>query len=185
MPAPGQSFALINGPALAGTFASTNLPPLPAGDWTVTYTATSVVLSVTGGGSTPYDLWAATNGIGTGQEAGDADSDGYANLLEYAAGSMPTNTGSIAPVSAARSGGTLKLSFARNTNAVDVTYLAEASSSATNGATWTAIATNTAGTWSGPASVSESGAGTPVIVTVDDTVTGATNRFMRLRVTKP
>lgn len=185
VPAPGQTFPILLTPSLTGTFAATNLPVLPSGDWLVTYTATSVVLSVSSGSSSPYDLWAATNGIGTGQELADADNDGYLNLLEYAAGSNPTNNGSGAALASSRAGGVLKLTFDRNTNAVDVTYFAEASYAATNGADWVTIATNTAGVWSGPATVVESVGGSPVSVTVDDTVAGATNRFMRLRVTKP
>lgn len=185
VPAPGNQFTVLRSSSLTGTFATTNLPTLPVGDWLVTYTSTSVVLSVSGGSSSPYDLWAATNGIGAGQELADADGDGYLNLLEYAAGSNPTNNGSGAALASSRAGGILKLTFGRNTNAVDVTYFAEASYAATNGADWVTIATNTAGVWSGPAAVAESGVGSPVSVTVDDTVSGATNRFLRLRITRP
>ena len=47
------------------------------------------------------------------------------------------------------------------------------------------IATNIAGTWGGATNVIESGTSTPVTVTVQDTAPPATNRFLRLRVTRP
>lgn len=135
--------------------------------------------------STPYDLWAASFGIGAGQELGDSDADGYKNLLEYAAGSNPTNGSSAAPLSGVVAAGALKLTFTRNTNALDVSYYAEAGTEATDAAAWVVIATNKLGNWSGPASVVETGTGTPLTVTVTDPATTATNRYLRLRVTKP
>jgi hypothetical protein len=59
----------------------------------------------------------------------------------------------------------------------------EGAYSASNSTAWTPVATNEAGSWGGAANVSEAGVN-PLTVTVWDTVT-ATQRFMRLRVTKP
>lgn len=133
--------------------------------------------------ATGYELWAAaiTNGL-TGYQD-DADGDGYPNLLEYALGGSPTNADTRARLEASRSAGTLSLVFSRNTNAIDTTIRVEGSFAATNGADWVGIATNSAGVWS--PSQTETGAGSPVNVTVQDNVSGATNRFLRLRVTRP
>ena len=46
-PAVGNSFTILTAASVSGTFSSTNLPALPTGlGWKVTYTATTVVLSV-------------------------------------------------------------------------------------------------------------------------------------------
>ena len=84
-----------------------------------------------------------------------------------------------------RTNGLFALNFNRNTNAVDVTFIVEGANSATNNAVWNGIATNTGGTWGGATNVSETGSGTPVSVTVQDASNTATNRFLRLRVTRP
>jgi hypothetical protein len=85
--------------------------------------------------------------------------------------------------------GLFALRFNRNTNANDITLIAEGSDGATNNAPWKGIATNILGSWGGATNVIESGTGTPVSVSVQDTTTppsGApTNRFLRLRVTRP
>jgi hypothetical protein len=119
----------------------------------------------------------------------DPDSDGFPNLLEYAAGSSPTNSASLPAMNGDTSTGLFALRFNRNTNASDITLIAEGSDGATNNATWKGIATNILGSWGGATNVIESGTGTPVSVSVQDTTTppsgAATNRFLRLRVTRP
>jgi hypothetical protein len=117
---------------------------------------------------------------------GDDDADGCANLLEYALGSDPTNGASKALTSGTQASGQLNLTFLRLDAATDVTYFAESAYAATNDADWVAIASNKLGTWYGPATFGEVvlGGGTNR-ATVTDTVTGATNRFMRLRVSRP
>ena len=114
-----------------------------------------------------------------------ATGDGYPNLLKYATGSSPTNSDNLAAMNGARTGGQFELKFNRNTNALDTTLIVEGSYASTNDAPWNGIATNTAGVWSGPASASETGTNNPVSVTVQDTAPVATNRFLRLRVTRP
>jgi hypothetical protein len=87
---------------------------------------------------------------------------------------------------ASRSNGVLQLQFKRATGAIDLTYIVEGSYAVTNQAAWTAVNSNYhGGAWSDPAGAAESGAGSAVNVTVNDNVAGATNRYLRLRVTKP
>ena len=111
--------------------------------------------------------------------------DGYPNLLKYAAGSSPTNSDSLAALINTRTNGNFAVRFHRNTNAVDVSLFVEGVSCVTNPAPWDGVATNRYGSWGGAGNVNESGTGTPVTVTVQDTAPLATNRFLRLRVTLP
>lgn len=86
------------------------------------------------------------------------------------------------------SNGFFALRFNRNTNASDVSLVVEGSDALTNDAPWTGIATNVLGSWGGATNVYESGTGTPIVVRVQDTTAqsgAATNRFLRLRVTRP
>ena len=84
-----------------------------------------------------------------------------------------------------RTNGLLTLKFLRATNATDATLIVEGSYSATNSANWIGLATNIAGSWGGATNVVEAGTNNPVNVTVEDSAAGATNRFLRLRVTRP
>ena len=112
--------------------------------------------------------------------------DGYPNLLKYATGSSPTNGDSLARMNGTQTtNGFFALRFNRNTNANDITLIAEGSYNATNDAPWNGIATNLNGSWGGATNVSESGTSSPVSVSVQDIAANATNRFLRLRVTRP
>lgn len=185
-PVAGDAFPIFRSASRNGSFATTNLPALSSGlGWVVSYLSTGVVLAVTGAPpATGYDGWAGgiTNGLTNYNES--ATGDGYPNLLKYATGSSPTNSDTLAKLSATQSGGTLSLTFNRNTNAVDVVLVVQAAESVVDGAAWTGIATNIGGIWLTPG-VNETGVGTPVQVTVPDSVSGATNRFLRLDVTRP
>lgn len=132
-----------------------------------------------------YWAWAGviTNGL---TNSGDcATGDGYPNLLKYVTGSSPTNSDELARLLGGCGSGPLFL-FNRNTNALDVTLIVEGSDSVSNGAAWNGIATNINGLWGGATNVSESGASTPVRVTVQDSDPDMrTNRFIRLRVSRP
>ncbi len=133
-----------------------------------------------------YAAWAAaiTNGLTNYSQS--ATDDGYPNLLKYATGSSPTNSDALAKINGTlTTNGDFVLNFNRNSNASDITLIAEGSNNATNDATWNGIATNLAGSWGGASNVTETGTGTPVSVTVRDNVAVATNRFLRLRVTRP
>lgn len=188
-PAAGDSFTIATASnGVFGTFLSANLPPLSAGDgWVLGYQTNAIVLSVTGAPppATGYDAYALQipNAADRAIQA-DPDADGYANLLEYVTGGNPTNSDQIARMGGARTNGVLALRFTRNTSATDATLFVEGGFAVTNNAAWTGIAMNSNGLWSGAATVTEGG-GNPASVTVQDIVPGATNRFLRLRATRP
>lgn len=132
-----------------------------------------------------YGTWigAITNGLTNLDDC--ATGDGYPNLLKYATGSSPTNSDEFARLLCGHGSGLFSL-FNRNTNAVDVTLIVEGASSVSNGATWSGIATNINGSWGGATNVAETGATNPVTVTVQDpNPASGTNRFIRLRVSRP
>jgi len=185
-PALGTVVTAVTMSARSGAFASTNLFALSPGlGWDVTYTSTSVLLSVTGAPpAAGYADWASaiTNGLTNYNDS--ATGDGYPNLLKYATGSSPTNSDALARMGGSLAAGVLSLTFNRNTNATDVTLIVEASDSLANHATWTGITTNKLGVWNPPVAV-ETGAGSPVQVRVHDIVTAGTSRYMRLIVTIP
>lgn len=184
-PVSGTVVTVLTTSARSGAFATTNLASLSSGlGWEVAYTASSVVLSVTGAAPVSgFAAWTAdiTNGLTNYNDS--ATGDGYPNLLKYATGSSATNSDNLARLGGMVSGGALTLVFNRNTNATDVTIVVEASSSLANNAVWTGITTNTAGSWNPPLAV-ETGSGSPVQVSVTDPV-GGNQRTMRLRVTIP
>jgi autotransporter-associated beta strand protein len=188
VPTTNDLFVILNAGSVDGAFSVTNLPALDGGDeWVFTQGPDSVYLTVAHP-SPPlsgYDLYAQqiTNGLTGVQD--DADGDGYANLLEYVTGGSPIASDAMARMSGVRSNGVLALVFRRDTNSVDATLFVEGSNSPTNNAPWTGIATNAAGVWSGPATVSESGAGNPVTVKVEDSEAPAAGRYLRLRVSRP
>lgn len=136
----------------------------------------------------PYFLYAqqiaslAQRGYGD-----DPDGDGAANLLEFATGGDPASPDETGDLAFVRTDGGLALSFTRNTDsAQEVTFIVEAADSAGDDASWTGIATNSLGVWSGPAAVTETneGGGAVVRVTVEDPTPSPT-RMLRLRVTAP
>lgn len=135
---------------------------------------------------TGYDAWAAgiTNGVTNYNQS--ATGDGYANLLKYFTGSSPTNPDNLARLTGMfTTNGSFALQFNRNTNTVDVTAIVEGSFATTNNAPWTGIATNINGTWGSATNVTQVTTGTPAVVTVRDIVPPATNRYLRIRLTRP
>jgi hypothetical protein len=185
VPALGDSFLLVSGASVANVLAATNLTALSPGlAWQVDTLSTALVLRVIAG-PTGYDLYAQqiTNDA-LRSYADDPDGDGYPNLLEYATGGNPTNVDAIARMNATRTNGVLYLRFTRATNALDTVLVVEGAAAVTNGTVWSGLATNETGIWAGPAAVSEVGPN-PRRVTVQDTVSTSTNRFMRLRVSRP
>jgi fibronectin type 3 domain-containing protein len=169
-------------------------------------TAYSYVVSAVGAGgeSSPsnqvsitvlsaFQQWLAANGLATSTaESAMPDNDGVSLLMKYATGLIPGTPSAAGPAAIASTGTTggnfLKLEFSR-LNPAPVNYLVESSPDLVN---WTSLVTLAAGasSWTGSATVTESGTN-PVQVTVTDSVvlpTGTTTgtvtpRFLRLRTT--
>ena len=125
---------------------------------------------------------AITNGL-----TNDADcvaGDGVPNLLKYATGGSPRIADDMMLLTMP-AGGMPPLEFNRNPNATDIRIIVEEADAISNGAAWRGIATNLNGSWGGAANVSESGTGNPVVCTVTDPAALVSNRFLRLRVSRP
>jgi autotransporter-associated beta strand protein len=189
-PVPGDVFTVLTTSARSGVFAVTNLPTLssPSMLWNVDYQSAAVVLSVTSVPPTGYDAYALqiTNALLRAAQA-DADGDGFANLLEYVTGdnpNNPVNTNSL--MSAGRTNSALSLIFFHDITTTDATLYVEGSYNSTNDATWATVNINSNGVWSSPATVTENPIAPPLYqANVQDTDPAATNRFLRLRVTRP
>ena len=132
-----------------------------------------------------YATWAAgiTNGLTNATDC--AAGDGIPNLLRYAAGSsdpmLPDDLSALGAVI----GGELQLIFNRNPDATDLNLIVEGTDAMVDGAAWRGIATNSGGSWLGATNVDESVTGNPVVCTVTDPVALESNRFLRLRVSRP
>jgi autotransporter-associated beta strand protein len=190
-PIVGDSFTLFNASGgiiySAPTFTAVNLPPLGAGmGWRVDYNPANISLIVTGAPPTGFPAYVqqiATPQRGIGD---DPEGDGYANLLEYVTGGNPTNGGGQAQMSAViQSNGILTIVFNQNAAAVDATLYVDATFSPANDTTWTAVNICSNGIWQAPSRVNQSGVYPSFITTVRDAIPAATNRVMRLRVTRP
>ena len=130
-----------------------------------------------------FEAWAAaiTNGLTNATDC--ATGDGVPNLLKYATGSSPTEPDGLALLGWVNGSPTLR--FNRNPNATDITLVVQGAEAISNGAAWRGLATNIGGSWGGAANVDESGSGNPVVCTIEDLVPLLTNRFLRLKVTRP
>jgi len=134
---------------------------------------------------TSYETWAAgiTNGLTNATDC--AAGDGVPNLLRYAAGSSgPMMPDGLAALQIGV-GVFPSVIFNRNSDAADLAWIVEGAEAMSSGAVWRGVATNVGGSWLGATNVSESGAGNPVECTVTDPVALGTNRFLRLRVSRP
>jgi hypothetical protein len=124
----------------------------------------------------PFRAWQLTNfptnadNTAIAGEAADPDADGLSNLLEYALGLNP-NAFTLTSVVVDTTTGALRLTAPKNPNATDITYLVEVSGDLV---TWTA---------SGTTVVTST---TSLLQVLDNTpLSGATRRFIRLKITKP
>jgi hypothetical protein len=122
----------------------------------------------------PFDAWRFTNFSTTelanpaiGGETADPDSDGLANLIEYAMG-LPPKSPDASPMEILESDGYLAITGVRDPAAIDIT--------------WAAQATSTLDAWN-PADIDL----TDETFTARDTVlmSAADQRFIRLKITRP
>ena len=132
-----------------------------------------------------YYTWAAgiTNGLTNATDC--AAGDGVPNLLRYAAGCpdpmMPDDLAALQIGIGIHPG----LIFNRNPDAADLAWFVESADRMADDAAWRGVATNVGGSWLGATNVQESGTGNPVECTVTDPVALDSNRFLRLRVSRP
>ncbi|MGC3992384.1 MAG: fibronectin type III domain-containing protein [Chthoniobacteraceae bacterium] len=131
---------------------------------------------------TAYELWKAAYALSALVSTATPDGDGLSILLKYATGLTP-GTHSANPVTVSIVSNTLTIQFPRVSPA-PVNYTVEASNDLS---TWTTIATLATGsdTWTGSATITETGSGTSRMTTVTDivNVSSASKRFLHLRVT--
>ena len=132
-----------------------------------------------------YWAWAAAITNGATGYSQSAAGDDRPNLLKYATGQDATNAGTMSDLAAVWAAGGFGARFLRNTNATDVTLIVEGAAAAADGAPWTGLATNRAGSWGGATNVAEEGTNSPAAVTVRAGDEASTNTFLRLRVTRP
>lgn len=131
--------------------------------------------------TTPIEQWRFTNfgsvlNTGTGLDTLDGDSDGSANLLEYATKMNPTLNDTV-PQGLARNGSVLDFIYIKNKTATDITFIVEWSDDL-SAPSW-----STTGV-SAPTVLSDNGVTQQVKVTVPAGA-GVTRRFVRLMITKP
>ncbi|HEX3627982.1 MAG TPA: tail fiber protein [Verrucomicrobiae bacterium] len=133
-----------------------------------------------------FDRWITSFGL-SGNAASfsaDADSDQADNGYEWATGTTPTNSSSLANLAIHPSGTNVLVDFPRNTNALDVVLTLQRTTNLIGSANWTGIATNVSGVWSPAGIVSELNSSNPANVNVSDTSTNSAVDY-RLRISWP
>ena len=184
--APGSVFTILNKTstgAISGTFAgraNNSTFTTPEGyTFQITYTGgtgNDVVLTLI---TTPIEQWRFANygsvlNTGTALDTADTDSDGTANLLEYATKMNPAANDAL-PQSAAKTGSNLEFTYTKNKSATDVTFTVEWSDDFT---TW-----STAGVTQALVPGSDNGVTQQWKATMPAGANG--RRFVHLRVTRP
>ncbi|CAM3102573.1 LamG-like jellyroll fold domain-containing protein [Rariglobus hedericola] len=197
---PGPSLLMnwqqLSGPStlsIANAFStSTTALGSTAGTYGLRFTATDgdvtsfVDFSATLEGQT-YAGWVSAHGL-TGSDAGESatpDNDGVPNLLKFATGLEPGTSSSSGPATVSTTNNHLVIAFNRLSPA-PLDYVVEATQDLV---AWEPIATLASGssTWTGSASVTETGTGSLLSVSVTDPVAliEQPRRFLRLRITLP
>jgi autotransporter-associated beta strand protein len=162
-----------------GAMTSTEIAAL-AKQSIATFSGLSVQTTVPLSVLTQQQSWRQTHfgttaNTGSAADLFDANGDGESNLLEFATGQNPHATTNAVP-SLVRTGATLDFTYARSVAAMS------------DGATFTVEWRDslTTGVWSGAGVTEEIGSDNGVVQAVKASVAaGTTQRFMRLRVTRP
>jgi hypothetical protein len=127
----------------------------------------------------PADNWrfakfgAAANTPSISGDDADPDRDGITNLMEFALNANPQASDSALLPAVSKSGGTLSLTYRKNVAATDVTY--------------TVLQSDDVAGWT-PATVTEqilSDDGSTRVIKASITTGSATEKFLRLKVTRP
>jgi len=177
-----------------GTFTDSNNNPIY--DAWLTYGSGGVDLEAVGVISRDMDFetWQDQRGLAGAQlgDLADPDEDGLPNLIEYATARLPDRADSAPVTALSMDAGRLVLTFDRDERATDLVYAVEASSDLSG---WTVIAQSAGGSpvtgfgGHSPA-ISETSASTVASVgvlrrvSVTDTQTTGSRRFLRLRVSR-
>jgi len=191
VPAAGDSFAILTCASRTGTFATVNLPSLPADrKWVTAYDPggnPGLELSVVA--VPPYQQWqeasfgADANNPDIAGENADPDGDGIANLMEYAlnldpnvpSGSNGTPGHNGLPAIDMPNADLVAVVYRRNLAATDIIYTIEESDDLGQSDPWA------------PASVTESilsDDGQTQVISAAISHGGAPRKFLRLKVTK-
>lgn len=189
-PAVGDAFDLLDFTIADGTFATVQLPTLPAGRfWRADALLTYGTLAVSSVPAT-YAAWQAASGAGAFNT--DDDGDGIANGIEFLLGTNPKSNASVGQPPLVElppiNGGnvTARVAFSiPEFPATDARYRLKASDDLV---TWTLIASKDgAGPWSGSATVtSDAPGGGFTRITVAETLSASTvKRFHRLEAVEP
>ena len=135
----------------------------------------------------PAGYWAWALGITNGltNYTDCAAGDGVPNLLRYSMGGDPMLADDVARIDGMMSNGVPTLIFSRNSNAVDTTFVVQGADAISNEAAWRDLATNRNGSWLSQAGVVEMDVDGVRVCHVRDAGALATNRFMRLKITRP
>jgi len=155
-------------------------------------TPSSAVLTIV---DNPIDGWRFANfgaNANTPSIAGDLanpSGDGIKNLLKYALGLNPLIPTSTGLPTVSKSGGYLTITFSRPTTATDVSYLIEVagdlSGSWATGSTYSSSGTIPTNANTTEVSNTTSGGINTIVVRDNTAITSATQRFIRLQVTRP
>lgn len=164
------------GTLAAGSKSATYTPTASSGAGTASATVDGQVVSAGLAIVSPFRNWQLTNftaeadNTAIAGEAADPDNDGLSNLIEYALGLNP-NAFTVTSVVVDTTTGALCLTAPKNSAATDITCLVEVSGDLVAWTTNdTTIDTNTS----------------TLLCVLDNTpLTGATRRFIRLKITKP
>jgi uncharacterized repeat protein (TIGR01451 family) len=196
----GSSNAVTRSDSLV---ANSNYPPITVSVAVASNTASVLtnVVAVSGGGDVnngnntaqsvvnvalslaPIDAWRTmyfdtTENIGVAADTYVANEDGLPNLLKYALGLDPTKIAAISDRPALHTFPPLAIKFRRAKDANDVTIEVEATDSVMN--SWSNIWTSATNGYGGGSEAFQ-------VITVPDPVpaTNATQRYLRLKVTRP